>query len=106
MYHPACARGFKEGSLAIRDFCSYKVAIGKERRYSLILRGELDHFAVFAVPRRKTVFDIEKRDIDEYLLLFRNKEDGARVASRKLSMLRGFYGWLLLNKRISRDPLA
>lgn len=72
----------------------------------MIVQGELNHFAVFAVQRGKTVLEIEKQDIDEYLLLFRNRKDGNGVATRKRSMFHAFYEWLLLHQKVARHPLA
>lgn len=106
MYHQKCAGAFNEGREAILDYCTHLVAIGKPWRHAVIVRGELNHFALFAVQRGKTVFEIEKQDIDEHLLLFRNRKDGKRVATRKRSMFHAFYEWLLLHQKVARHPLA
>ena len=45
-----------------------------------------------------------QQDVAAFLEHLRNHGIDSRSAARKLSCLRGFYKWLLLDRRIHHDP--
>jgi integrase/recombinase XerD len=66
--------------------------------------GDLKLWAEFLVGRRETVLTAQREDLKDWLQhLLAHGMDGRSVA-RKLSALRGFYRYLLLDKMIAHDP--
>jgi integrase/recombinase XerD len=66
--------------------------------------GDLTQFAAFLDRNKRTLLNARKDDVRGFLQqLFSNSVDGRSVA-RKLSALRHLYRFLLLDKRIDRDP--
>jgi integrase/recombinase XerD len=61
-------------------------------------------FAEFLEGRNGLLASAVQRDVSEFLEHLRTHGIDARSAARKLSCIRGFYKWLLLDKRIDRDP--
>ena len=65
---------------------------------------DLAQFATFLEKRRRTMVGASRADVGDFMQeLFANSVDGRSVA-RKLSALRHFYKYLLLDKHIDRDP--
>lgn len=65
---------------------------------------DLAQFATFLEKRRRTMSGATRADVGDFMQeLFANSVDGRSVA-RKLSALRHFYKYLLLDKHIQRDP--
>jgi integrase/recombinase XerD len=65
---------------------------------------DIGQFAAFLDSRRRTLLNARKDDVRGFIQqLFANSVDGRSVA-RKLSALRHLYRFLLLDKRIDRDP--
>ncbi len=65
---------------------------------------DIGQFAAFLDSHRRTLLNGRKEDIRGFIQqLFANSVDGRSVA-RKLSALRHLYRFLLLDKRIDRDP--
>jgi integrase/recombinase XerD len=65
---------------------------------------DLGQFAAFLDSHRRTLLNARKDDVRGFIQqLFANSADGRSVA-RKLSALRHLYRFLLLDKRIERDP--
>jgi integrase/recombinase XerD len=65
---------------------------------------DLSQFATFLEKRRRTMSGATRADVGDFMQeLFANSVDGRSVA-RKLSALRHFYKYLLLDKHIRRDP--
>ncbi|MGC9198481.1 MAG: tyrosine recombinase [Acidobacteriaceae bacterium] len=52
----------------------------------------------------KTFFTAQQADVGGFMQHLREHGVQARSIARKLSCLRGFYRWLLMEKRIQRDP--
>jgi len=66
--------------------------------------GDLKLWAEFLCGQEKTVLTAQREDLKEWLQhLLGHGMDGRSVA-RKLSALRGFYRYLLLDKMIAHDP--
>jgi integrase/recombinase XerD len=66
--------------------------------------GDLRTFAEFLESRHGVVLTAAQEDVAAFLEHLRNHGIDARSAARKLSCLRGFYKWLLLDRRIHHDP--
>ena len=67
-------------------------------------RSDLEQYAEFLRKRKRTLREARRQDVREFLnALFANSVD-ARSVARKLSALRHFYKYLLLDRYIERDP--
>ena len=66
--------------------------------------SDLRIFAEFLEGRNALLLTASDDDVTGLLEHLRNHGIDARSAARKLSCLRGFYKWLLLDRRIHRDP--
>jgi integrase/recombinase XerD len=66
--------------------------------------SDLRTFAEFIEERDKVLFTAVQEDVAAFLKHLRDHGIDARSSARKLSCLRGFYKWLLLDKRIDHDP--
>jgi integrase/recombinase XerD len=66
--------------------------------------SDLNTFAEFLESRHATLLRAVQRDIADFLEHLRIHSVESRSAARKLSCLRGFYKWLLLDRRIHNDP--
>ena len=65
---------------------------------------DIGQFAEFVCRRKRTLLDARRDDVRGFIQqLFANSVDGRSVA-RKLSALRHLYRFLLLDKRVDRDP--
>jgi integrase/recombinase XerD len=66
--------------------------------------SDLKTFAEFLEGRNGTLLTALQKDVAEFLEHLRAHDVDARSCARKLSCLRGFYKWLLLDRRIHGDP--
>jgi integrase/recombinase XerD len=66
--------------------------------------GDLKTFAEFIESRYGVLLTAAQQDVSAFLEHLRNHGIDSRSAARKLSCLRGFYRWLLLDRRIHHDP--
>ena len=66
--------------------------------------GDLKTFAEFLEERDGLLMGAGQRDVAGFLEHLRTHGIDSRSAARKLSCLRGFYKWLLLDKRMHNDP--
>jgi len=66
--------------------------------------SDLRIFAEFLEERNRGLMTAAEADVAGLLEHLRNHGIDSRSAARKLSCLRGFYRWLLLDKRIRHDP--
>ena len=66
--------------------------------------GDLKTFAEFIEGRHGVLLTAAQQDVAAFLEHLRNHSIDSRSAARKLSCLRGFYKWLLLDQRIHHDP--
>jgi integrase/recombinase XerD len=66
--------------------------------------GDLNTFAEFLDGRHGVLLTAAQQDVSAFLEHLRNHAIDSRSAARKLSCLRGFYKWLLLDRRIHHDP--
>jgi len=66
--------------------------------------SDLHIFAEFIEGRNAILLNAAEADVAALLEHLRSHGIDSRSAARKLSCLRGFYKWLLLDRRIHRDP--
>ncbi len=66
--------------------------------------GDLRTFAEFLEARNGVLLSAAQADVAAFLEHLRAHGIDARSSARKLSCLRGFYKWLLLDRRIHHDP--
>ena len=66
--------------------------------------GDLKTFAEFLETRQGILVTAMQEDVSAFLEHLRAHSIDSRSAARKLSCLRGFYKWLLLDRRIHHDP--
>ena len=66
--------------------------------------SDLKTFAEFIEGRHAVLLKAAQQDVSAFLEHLRNHGIDARSSARKLSCLRGFYKWLLLDRRIHHDP--
>lgn len=66
--------------------------------------GDLKTFAEFLEKHDGTLTTAQQADVSAFLEDLRSHDIDSRSAARKLSCLRGFYKWLLLDRRIHHDP--
>jgi integrase/recombinase XerD len=66
--------------------------------------SDLKTFAEFLDGRHGVLVTAAQQDVAAFLEHLRNHAIDSRSAARKLSCLRGFYKWLLLDRRIHHDP--
>ena len=66
--------------------------------------GDLRTFAEFMEGRNGILLMAVQQDVSAFLEHLREHGVDARSSARKLSCLRGFYKWLLLDRRIHHDP--
>lgn len=66
--------------------------------------GDLRTFAEFLEERNGILLTAVREDVAAFLEHLREHDIDSRSAARKLSCLRGFYKWLLLDRRIHHDP--
>ena len=66
--------------------------------------GDLKTFAEFIEGRHGVLLTAVQEDVAAFLEHLRNHGIDSRSSARKLSCLRGFYKWLLLDRRIHHDP--
>jgi integrase/recombinase XerD len=66
--------------------------------------SDLKTFAEFMEGRQGVLVTAMQQDVAAFLEHLRTHSIDSRSAARKLSCLRGFYKWLLLDRRIHHDP--
>ena len=66
--------------------------------------GDLKTFAEFVEGRHGVLLSAAQPDVAAFLEHLRSHGIESRSIARKLSCLRGFYKWLMLDRRINHDP--
>ena len=97
-----------QGNLALlRDYQAYlRVEKGLRPLTCEAYDGDLKTFAEFLEQRQGVLLNAVREDVAAFLEHLRAHSIDSRSAARKLSCLRGFYKWLLLDRRIHHDPTA
>jgi integrase/recombinase XerD len=65
---------------------------------------DLQMFAEFLEAQNKTLLTAEQADVSGFMQHLREHGVQSRSIARKLSCVRGIYRWLLMDKRVKRDP--
>jgi integrase/recombinase XerD len=94
-----------QGADLLRRFSDYlRVEKGLARLTMQAYASDLEQFAEFLCSRRRGLTQARPNDVRDFLSdLFGRGQDGRSVA-RKLSALRQFYKFLLLDRHIQHDP--
>jgi integrase/recombinase XerD len=99
-----CVDGINNSSL-LRD---YEIYLSVEKGLRPLTReaylSDLRIFAEFLEGRDRALINAAQVDVAALLEHLRSHAIESRSAARKLSCLRGFYKWLLLDRRIHHDP--
>ena len=89
----------------LRDYHSYlSVEKGLRPLTCEAYLSDLRTFAEFIEGRDGILLNARQEDVAGFLENLRNHGIESRSSARKLSCLRGFYKWLLLDRRIQHDP--
>jgi len=89
----------------IREFLAYlRVEKGLRPLSCEAYQRDLLQFAEFLESENSTLAAATQADVSGFLAHLATHGVESRSAARKLSCLRGFYRWLLMDKRIERDP--
>ncbi|HEY1985103.1 MAG TPA: site-specific tyrosine recombinase [Terracidiphilus sp.] len=89
----------------LKDYQSYlRVEKGLRPLTCEAYLGDLRTFAEFLETRHGVLLNATQQDVSGLLEHLRTHGIDSRSAARKLSCLRGFYKWLLLDRRIHHDP--
>jgi integrase/recombinase XerD len=89
----------------IREYLAYlRVEKGLRPLSCEAYERDLLQFAEYLEGRSATILDATQASVAGFLEHLAKHGVESRSAARKLSCLRGFFRWLLLDKRIRRDP--
>ena len=92
-------------SALLREYVAYlRVEKGLRPLSCEAYQRDLLQFAEFLEQQQGTLLDATQAQVAGFLEHLKKHGVESRSAARKLSCLRGFYKWLLLDKRIRRDP--
>jgi integrase/recombinase XerD len=89
----------------VREFVTYLQVEKGLRPASCEAYGrDLEQFAEHVERRDGLLVGATQADVSEFMERLRGHAVESRSIARKLSCLRGFYRWLLMDKRIGHDP--
>ncbi len=89
----------------VREYAGYlRIERGLRPGSCDAYRADLEQFAEYLDRANGLLISAAQEDVRAYFAERRANGADARTISRKLSCLRGFYRWLLLDKRIDHDP--
>jgi integrase/recombinase XerD len=89
----------------VREYLAYlRVEKGMRPATCEAYANDLDQFAEQVERRDALLLTASETDVKDFMARLRGNHVDARSVARKLSCLRGFYRWLLLDKRIAHDP--
>jgi integrase/recombinase XerD len=89
----------------VREYLAYlRVEKGLRPATCEAYAHDLDQFAEQLENRGALFLTAIETDVSGFMAHLRGNHVDARSIARKLSCLRGFYRWLLLDKRIDHDP--
>ncbi|GGA63531.1 tyrosine recombinase XerD [Edaphobacter acidisoli] len=89
----------------VREFVVYlRVEKGMRPATCEAYGRDLEQFAEHLEGRSGLLITAEQADVSGFMEGMRGHGVESRSIARKLSCLRGFYRWLLMDKRIDRDP--
>ena len=89
----------------VREFIAYlRVEKGMRPATCEAYKGDLEQFAEHVEQRAGLLLTATQANVSGFMEGLRGHGVESRSIARKLSCLRGFFRWLLLDKRISHDP--
>lgn len=89
----------------VREFVAYlRVEKGMRPATCEAYRRDLEQFAEHVEGRNGLLMTATQADVSGFMEGMRGHGVESRSIARKLSCLRGFYRWLLMDKRITHDP--
>jgi integrase/recombinase XerD len=89
----------------VREYLAYlRVEKGMSRATCEAYAHDLEQFAEQLENRGALLLTAVEADVSGFMAHLRGNHVDARSIARKLSCLRGFYRWLLLDKCIAHDP--
>jgi len=89
----------------VREFVAYlRVEKGLRPASCEAYRRDLEQFAEHVEGRNGLLVGATQGDVSGFMEGLRGHAVESRSIARKLSCLRGFYRWLLMDKRIAHDP--
>ena len=89
----------------VREFCAYlQVEKGSRPATVEAYRRDLEQFAEHVEGRHGLLIGATQADVSGFMDRMRGHGVEGRTVAKKLSALRGFYRWLLLDKRMVHDP--
>jgi integrase/recombinase XerD len=89
----------------VREFVAYlRVEKGLSPASCEAYRRDLEQFAEHVEVREGLLVGAAQGDVSGFMEGLRGHAVESRSIARKLSCLRGFYRWLLMDKRIAHDP--
>jgi integrase/recombinase XerD len=89
----------------VREFVGYlRVEKGLRPASCEAYQRDLEQFAEHVEGRNGLLVSATQADVSGFMEGLRGHGVESRSIARKLSCLRGFYRWLLMDKRISHDP--
>ena len=89
----------------VREYCDYlRVERGLRPASCAAYAVDLEQFAEHVEARNALLMTAVQADVSAFMERLRGNGVESRSIARKLSGLRGFYRWLLMDKRIGYDP--
>ena len=89
----------------VREFIAYlRVEKGMRPATCEAYQGDLEQFAEHVEKRDGVLVTATQADVSGFMEGLRGHGVESRSIARKLSCLRGFYRWLLMDKKIAGDP--
>lgn len=89
----------------VREYMIYlRVEKGMRPATCEAYRRDLEQLAEHVEGRNGLLMTAQQEDISGFMESLRSHGVDARSIARKLSALRGFYRWLLMDKKITHDP--
>jgi integrase/recombinase XerD len=89
----------------VREYCDYlRVERGLRPASCAAYALDLEQFAEHVERRNALLMTAVQSDVSAFMERMRGNGVESRSLARKLSGLRGFYRWLLMDKRIGHDP--
>jgi integrase/recombinase XerD len=89
----------------VREYCTFlRVEKGLRPASVEAYKRDLEQFAEHVEGRNGLLVGASQADVSGFMEGLRGHGVDSRSIARKLSALRGFYRWLLLDKRVKHDP--
>ena len=91
--------------VVVREYVAYlRVERGLRPLSCEAYQRDLEQLADFLDAQDKLLMTVEHADLSAFMEDMRSRHVESRTLARKLSCWRGFYRWLLMDKRITHDP--